>query len=259
MGRVTRRTALTTMLSAITVRMPEGRSAASERASRGKERLWYRQPAATWNEALPVGNGHLGAMLFGRMGQERLQLNENTLWAGAPYWPENPEALAALPQVRALINAGRYKEADALASARMMATPLWQMPYGTLGDLLLTFADAGKPAEYERSLDLARAVATVEYRCGAARFRRELFASAPDGVAVLRLQARGARMAFRLDYRGPREVGQLPPNYTGPVTATVPASDVDWLMREDVGALGEGVAVVPDGGNAVLITGRGPR
>lgn len=82
-------------------------------------RLWYDQPTARWEEALPLGNGHLGAMVFGRVGQERLQLNESTLWAGGPYTPDNPDAAAALPQIRRLLAEGRYKEATALASAKV--------------------------------------------------------------------------------------------------------------------------------------------
>src|SRR5436190_4888803 len=91
------------------------------------QRLWYRQPAGAGSEALPIGNGRLGTMVFGRVGQERLQLNEATLWAGGPYTPDNPDALAALPEVRALIAAGCYKEAEKLISDRVMAKPLWQM------------------------------------------------------------------------------------------------------------------------------------
>ena len=85
--------------------------------------LWYRQPAGAWTEALPIGNGRLGAMIFGGVARERLQLNEDTLYAGGPYDPSNPEALIALPQVRALIAAGQYAEAQALADEKMMAAP----------------------------------------------------------------------------------------------------------------------------------------
>ncbi|WP_197057743.1 glycoside hydrolase N-terminal domain-containing protein [Sphingomonas sp. Ant H11] len=92
--------------------------AAKASDSSGDLRLWYRQPAGAWTEALPVGNGRLGAMVFGRVAQERLQLNEDTLWAGAPYDPDNLEALAALPEVRALLAAGRYRDATDLASAK---------------------------------------------------------------------------------------------------------------------------------------------
>src|SRR4051794_34423490 len=99
--------------------------------------LWYRQPAERWTEAFPVGNGRLGAMIFGGVSHERLQLNEDTLWGGGPYNPVNPAAHDALPEVRRLIWAGKYAEAEALANAKLMAKPLIQMSYQPVGDLLL--------------------------------------------------------------------------------------------------------------------------
>ena len=104
--------------------------------------LWYRQPAKQWTEALPVGNGRLGAMVFGGTEHERLQLNENTLWSGGPYDPDNPDALAALPEARRLIFAGKYKEANDLVGQRMMGKPLRQQSYQPVGDLLLGFRRA---------------------------------------------------------------------------------------------------------------------
>src|SRR5512139_2196624 len=86
--------------------------------------LWYDKPAVKWVEALPVGNGRLGAMIFGGVNQERLQLNEGTLWAGGPYDPVNPQAKDALPQVRQLVNEAKYREAAKLISAKVMAKPL---------------------------------------------------------------------------------------------------------------------------------------
>ncbi len=256
MGMVTRRTALMMAAVAAALRVPNALARVAAGSPHTQNRLWYRRPAATWNEALPVGNGHMGAMLFGRVGQERLQLNENTLWAGAPYSPENPDAREALPLVRALIDAGRYQDADKLASERMMAKPLWQMSYGTLGDLLLTFPDAKVPDDYERDLDIANAIATVGYRSGAARFRRELFASAPDGVIVLRLEAKAGRISFALDHRGPRNVDYPSPDYDGPATATVSTGAIDWLMRENSADSAAGVVIAPDGSGAMLVTGR---
>src|SRR3954471_14148889 len=93
-------------------------------ASGEGQHLWYREPAARWEEALPLGNGRMGAMVFGRVAQERLQLNEDTLWAGGAYTPDTPQAREALPEVRRLLAAGRYKEATELASAKVMARPL---------------------------------------------------------------------------------------------------------------------------------------
>ena len=151
--------------------------------------LWWNKPAEKWEEALPVGNGRLGAMVFGRPENERLQLNEDTLWAGGPYDPVNPEAKDALPEVRQLVNEGKYREAAKLISAKVMAKPLGQMPYQTVGDLLLTFPGATNAGEYRRELDLDTATATVSYTSDGVRYTREVFASAPDNVIVVRLTA----------------------------------------------------------------------
>ena len=98
-------------------------------------KLWYEAPAREWTEALPIGNGRLGAMVFGGVPRERLQLNEDTLWTGGPYSQANPEARLHLDQVRALIFAGRYAEAEALADRHLMGRPLKQMSYQPAGDL----------------------------------------------------------------------------------------------------------------------------
>src|SRR6187401_942135 len=105
--------------------------------------LWYRQPAEAWTEALPIGNGRLGAMIFGGVARERLQLNEDTLYAGGPYDPSNPDALVALPQARALIADGKYVEAQQLIQEKMMARPLRMPSYQTVGDLILSFGASG--------------------------------------------------------------------------------------------------------------------
>lgn len=194
-------------------------------AASNPNRLWYLQPAGLWTEALPVGNGRLGAMVFGRVAQERLQLNEDTLWAGSPYEPDNPQALAALPQVRALLAAGKYKEATELAAATMMARPLSQMPYGSLGDLLMSFASARQPSAYQRELDLASGIATTRYSDGAARYRRETFVSTPDQVIVMQLEAEGGTLDFDLGYRAPREVRTPRESYvagTAPLAHSTP-------------------------------------
>jgi alpha-L-fucosidase 2 len=151
--------------------------------------LWYQQPAAQWVEALPVGNGRLGAMVFGGVEKERLQLNEDTLWGGGPYDPNNPEALAALPEVRRLIFEGNYGEAQRLAGDKMMARPLQQMPYQTAGDVLLTFPGVEDFTEYRRELNLDTAIARVQFAGGGVRFVREVFSSPVDQVIVVRLTA----------------------------------------------------------------------
>ena len=124
--------------------------------------LWYTQPAEQWTEALPIGNGRLGAMIFGGVARERLQLNEDTLYAGGPYDPSNPEALEALPRVRALIAAGNYVDAQNLAQERMMARPIRMPSYQTVGDLILNFGPSAYSQNYRRDLDLDRACASVK-------------------------------------------------------------------------------------------------
>jgi hypothetical protein len=151
--------------------------------------LWYRQPAARWVEALPVGNGRLGAMVFGGAAIERLQLNEDSFWAGGPYDPTNPDAREALPRVRAPILEGREAEAQSLANEKLMARPLRQMSYQTLGEMLIETPGHDDPDEYRRWLDLDGAVAAGEWRTGGRRFRRSVFASAPDRAIVVRFEA----------------------------------------------------------------------
>ena len=155
--------------------------------------LHYTRPATEWVEALPVGNGRLGAMVFGGIHQERLQLNEDTLWAGGPYDPANPEARDALPQVRQLLADGDYEAAQNLAQQKLMARPLSQLPYQTLGDIMLTFSGGDVVHNYRRELNLDTAVAKTQYTSGggawAVRYTREVFASPVDQVIVVRLAA----------------------------------------------------------------------
>ena len=151
--------------------------------------LWYQQPARQWTEAMPIGNGRLGAMIFGGADREHLQLNEDTLWAGGPYNPNNPDAFAALAAVRQLVFAGQYDDADKLISQKMMARPLRQMPYETAGDLFLDFATNQPVTDYRRELNLDTAVARVAYTRGGVKFTREMYSSPVDQVIVVRLTA----------------------------------------------------------------------
>ena len=170
--------------------------------------LWYRQPAKEWVEALPIGNGRLGAMVFGGVYEERLQLNEDTVWAGGPYDPTNPEALEALPKARELIFAGEYKQAHELIKKKMMAKPLRQMPYQPVGDLRLEFRDDKQQfTDYRRELDLATAIAQVCYSINGVRYKRETFSSAVDQVIVVHLTAdRPGSIAFSATMDSPQKV-----------------------------------------------------
>ncbi len=168
--------------------------------------LWYRQPAQKWVEALAVGNGRIGAMVFGGINRERLQLNEDTLWAGGPYDPVNPQAREALPQARRLVVEGKYSEAARLISTRVMSKPLGQMPYQTAGDLVLTFPEASSVDNYRRDLNLDTAVATVEYTAQGTRFSRQVFASPLDQVIVVRFTAdKKSAISFAAELQSPQK------------------------------------------------------
>ncbi|MCF1460490.1 glycoside hydrolase family 95 protein [Agrobacterium vitis] len=149
--------------------------------------LWYDRAASVWTEALPVGNGRLGAMVFGDAWNERLQINESTFWSGGPYQPINPDARAALPEVRNLILAGRYHEADRKAYEGAMAKPDRQTSYQPIGDVWLDLHHDMTVTNYRRSLDLETAVAVTQYDCHGVHFRRDVFASAIQDVIVCRI------------------------------------------------------------------------
>lgn len=149
--------------------------------------LWYRRPAGQWTEALPVGNGRLGAMVFGGTDNERIQLNEDTLWSGRPREWNNPEAKKYLPEVRRLVlEEENYTAADQVC--RKMQGPYGES-YLPLADLRLEMEDAGEAGDYRRELDLDTGIARVSWRRGDAVFTREVFSSAPDQVIVVRLSA----------------------------------------------------------------------
>jgi alpha-L-fucosidase 2 len=151
--------------------------------------LWYTQPAKVWEEALPIGNGKLGAMIFGGVSDERIQLNDNTLWDGYVLSnPNNPEGQKNLTEVQRLLFAGKNNEAVDLAGKTMMGIPSRIRPYQSLGELW--FDTPGKAAEsYTRSLDLETAVATTVYSSDGVAYRREQFASAVDSIIVVRITA----------------------------------------------------------------------
>lgn len=152
-------------------------------------RLWYRAPAQEWLEALPVGNGRLGAMVFGGTDTERLQLNEDSLWAGGPGDYARPDAVRHLAEIRRLVVEEKWNRAQRLIDAEFLGSPSEQAAYQVLGDLELTLAGEGEAADYERELDLETAVARTTYTRGGVRHVREVFASAPDQVLVVRLSA----------------------------------------------------------------------
>ena len=221
--------------------------------------LWYRAPAKQWTEALAIGNGRLGAMVFGAPEREQLQLNEDTLWAGGPYNPDNTNALAALPEVRKLVFEGKYDQAASLIGKSMMAKPLGQMPYQTVGDLFLDFPGTGPVRNYRRDLNLDTATAGVTYTANGVVFTREVFSSPVDQVIIVRLTAdKPGQISFAAGMMTPQR-------------ATIATAAADTLVMSGVNGGADGikgalkfqarVRVLAQGGitsvrtNAVVVTG----
>jgi alpha-L-fucosidase 2 len=228
----------------------------TEREGRKDLSLWYDQPAGPWVEALPVGNARLGAMVFGRPAQERVQLNIDTLYGGGPYVQDNPKFREALPPVRKLIEQERWTEANELVSEALMGRPIKQMPFSSAGDLLIDFPGVTGAARYHRSLDLDSATTTTTFIDGRGRHRREVFCSVPDQVAVIRLEIEGEGtidldLAYRpADYKGSGDPRQ------GPNGVEFAGARWDHREPERADPRPGTLSVRPDGSDALLVEGR---
>lgn len=154
-------------------------------------RLWYRQPAKEWEEALPIGNGRMGAMIFGDITNERIQLNEESMWYGSRMNRLNPDMKSNLPQIRRLLREGQVRRAEELMSVAMAGCPNSMHPYQTLGDLYINFEKIEQLERYERALDLDKAVATVSFSDGETIWHREIMASKPADCVVMKLWTEG--------------------------------------------------------------------
>lgn len=152
-------------------------------------KLWYTQPAEKWTDALPVGNGRLGAMVFGGTSNERIQFNEDTLWKGFPHNYDRAGAHDHLAEIRQLLFDGKNKEAIEITRSNFLSDPIRQKAYQPFGDLRLHFAGQGDVTDYRRELDLDSATAVTTYCSDGVRFEREVFASYPDRAIVVRLTA----------------------------------------------------------------------
>ena len=162
--------------------------------------LWYDEPASEWTEALPVGQGRLGAIVFGRITKERIQFNEDTVWQGAPHDYANKGSHKYLGELRRLLWAGKQSEAEELAVGRFMSIPLGQKAYQAFGDLQIEMlgVDESDVSDYRRDLNLDTAIASVQFQARHLNYKREVFASFPDKVIVIRLSATGVeRLSFR--------------------------------------------------------------
>lgn len=172
--------------------------------SAAAQKLWYEQPAARWEEALPLGNGRLGAMVYGGVVKDEIQLNENTFWAGGPHNNLNTAALSALPEIRRLISAGKYLAAEKLAAKTITSQGANGMPYQTAGSLHLEFPTHANYKNYYRDLDLQNAVTTTRYSVGDIVYTREVFTSFVDQLVVIKLSAnKPGQLSFNTRYSHP--------------------------------------------------------
>ncbi|HRP56061.1 glycoside hydrolase family 95 protein [Agriterribacter sp.] len=151
--------------------------------------LWYSNPAKQWTDALPVGNGRLGAMVFGKYDHERIQLNEESVWAGSKINNNNPQASAHLPQIQAALFKGAYKDALDLSTRYLVGTPPRVRSYQPLGNLFINYAWKGKAQQYKRSLTLNTGIAATEYTIDGNKIIQEVYASAPRDVIVVSIRA----------------------------------------------------------------------
>lgn len=171
--------------------------------------LWYDRPAAAWTEALPLGNSRLGAMVYGGVATEQLQLNEATFWGGGPYRNDHPDGARFLPEVRRLIFSGAEKQAATLLQEHFL-TDRHGMPYQTIGSLWLDFPQHDSFTDYRRELDLERAQVRVTYRTRGVTYTRTCFTSFTDGVLILRLEAdRPGSITFTARYTSPCEEARV--------------------------------------------------
>lgn len=169
-------------------------------------KLWYNKPAQVWTEALPLGNGRLGAMVFGNPASEQIQLNEATIWAGSPNNNPNPEALTNIPKIRELIFAGKYVEAQALATQKVMSATNQGMPYQPFGDLRISFPGHTRYTDYYRDLNLDSACTSVHYKVDGVSYKRETFTSFTDQVLIIRLTAsKKKKITFNAVFTSPHQ------------------------------------------------------
>ncbi|HEX2921646.1 MAG TPA: glycoside hydrolase family 95 protein [Bacteroidales bacterium] len=152
-------------------------------------KLWYNKPAKQWVEALPVGNGRIGAMVYSDPSKEIIQLNENTVWAGSPYNNDNPDSKAVLGDVQKLIFEGKYKEAHDIVNAKFITKISHGMPYQTMGNLKLSFPGHENFSDYYRELDIEKAVLTNTYNVNDVKYETKVFSSFPDEVLVIKVTA----------------------------------------------------------------------
>ncbi len=157
--------------------------------SKGDMVLWYSHPGKEWLDGMPIGNGYMGAMVFGRTGEERIALNESSFWSGRPHDYNDPNAYIYFPKIRDLVFAQKFQEAEKMADEHFWGIPAAQQAYEPLGDLLLSFDDSLNVKDYRRELNMETGITSVSYRIGDVVYTREVFLSYPDRVLTVRIKA----------------------------------------------------------------------
>lgn len=204
--------------------------------------IWMATPASRWDEALPVGNGRLGAMIFGTVAEERIQLNEDTYWSGGPYSTVVPAGYKALPTVQSLVFKEKYLDAHVLFGRKLMGYPVEQQKYQSLANLHLFLSHGGQATNYRRALDLKTGITTVDYVVDGVQYRREVFASAPDQAIVVRLTtSRPGALTLTANLRGVRN--QAHSNY-----------GTDYFQMDPVGS--DGLALVAKSADYLGVAGK---
>ncbi|MBE9464747.1 glycoside hydrolase N-terminal domain-containing protein [Dyadobacter subterraneus] len=213
----------------------------------GALKLWYKIPAGKiWTDALPVGNGRLGAMVYGNPEQEVIKLNESTVWAGGPNRNDNPKALAALPQIRKLIFEGKHAEAEKLAAQNIESKTTHGMMYQPVGNLHLSFAGHESFTDYYRELDLEKAITTTSYTVDGVRYTRQVIASVPDQIIAIRLTAdKPGKLNFTSFLTSPQK-GQRKTDKTGKLVFTGMSGNHEGLKGQI--AFNAHVKVLNEGG-----------
>ena len=218
-------------------------------------RLWYRQPAIQWEEALPVGNGRLGAMVFGGIEKERLQFNEGTVWKGEPHDYAHPGAYQHLNELRQLLFAGKQAEAEKLAMDVFMSVPLHQKAYQAFGDLYLEFPGLADASQYRRELSLDNAVAATQFVVNGVTYRREVFASWPAQAIIVRIGAsKAGSVSFKASLSSAHKEAQIAPVSEQEVSMSGKVEDSAIRYEARLLAQAEGGTVRADGG-ALAISG----
>ena len=229
-------------------------------------KLWYDAPARQWTDALPLGNGRLGAMVFGTPAQERIQINEETIWGGGPHNNVNYDAKDGLAEIRQALWEGRRSDAQALCDQYISSKSAHGMPYQTAGSLILDFDGNTHFTDYYRELDLNRAVALTRFKADGVEYTRESFVSFPDQVIVMRLTASAKgkisfKSSYNLPYREDRILSQSAQVNGKQATMTISCKGDDHEGIEGKIRFTDKTLIVPEGGqmtaddNTIAVTG----